>query len=121
MILSILAALFGSGLGGAVRAGVTVAERRLGTADATDEPVAVSGSLVAALVAGTLCNTFGRSLRVSFWVGAVLGAAGTERLDWWVLRRFGVDPERLMAQARAAAGQKAAQVRSRAESTAEGL
>ncbi len=110
MILSILAALIGSGFGGGVHAGVTLAEQRLRSSEPTG-PLTVSGSLVAALVAGIGCNALGRSLRTAFWFGAVLGAAGSDRLDWWVLRRFGVNPERLIEQARAVAAQRAGQAR----------
>jgi hypothetical protein len=103
MIISTIAALFGSGLGGAVRAGVTVVERQLGTAEPAEGPIRVSGSLVAAITAGIVCSLLGRGPRLAFWFGALLTAAGTERIDWWALRRLGIDPDRLMEQARAAA------------------
>ncbi len=107
MIIRIVAALFGSGLGGTVRAGVTVVERRLGAAEHAEGPINVSGSLVAALVSGIACSVLGRGPRLAFWFGALLTAAGADRLDWWVLQRFGIDPERLMEQARATAVRKA--------------
>ncbi len=103
MIISTIAALLGSGLGGAVRAGVTIVERRLGTAEPAEGPIRVSGSLVAAFTAGIVCSLLGRGPKLAFWFGALLAAAGTERIDWWALRRLGVDPERLMEQARGAA------------------
>ena len=42
-------------------------------------------------------------LGLAFWLGAVLGAAGADRLDWWVLERVGVDRDALLARARKAA------------------
>lgn len=119
MIISVIAAFIGSGFGSAVRGGVAAVEQRLNDTEPTDETINVSGSLVAGLVAGTVCSVLGRGVRLSFWLGAVLGAAGTTRLDWWVLRRFGVDPERLIAQARAAAEQQAARMRQPGEPGAE--
>jgi hypothetical protein len=117
MIISTIAALLGSGLGGAVRAAVTIVERQLGTAEPSDAPIRVSGSLVAAITAGIVCSLLGRGPRLAFWFGALLAAAGTERIDWWVLRRLGVDPQRLMEQARAVAAARASR-RSAAEDAA---
>jgi hypothetical protein len=119
MIIAMLAALVGSGLGSGVRAGVSFVEQRLGIAETAAEPtdtvITVNGSLVSALVAGTIASTLGRGARFAFWLGAVLGAAGADRLDLWLLRRLGVDPEKLMAQARDAATQQAARARARME------
>ncbi len=108
MIIRIVAALFGSGLGAAVRAGVTAVERQVGTAEPVDGPIVVSGSLVAAVTAGVACSVLGRGPRLAFWFGALLTAAGADRLDGWVLQRFGVDRDRLVAQARAVAAAPAA-------------
>jgi hypothetical protein len=108
MIIRIGAALFGSALGAVVRAGVTVVERQVGTAEPVEGPIVVSGSLVAAVTAGIVCGVLGRGPRLAFWFGALLTAAGTDRLDGWVLQRFGVDRDRLVAQARAVAAAAAA-------------
>src|SRR5213079_3428782 len=45
----------------------------------------------------------GGGVGMAFWLGAVLGAAGADRLDWWLLDRLGVDRDALMAKARQAA------------------
>jgi hypothetical protein len=108
MIVRIIAALFGSGLGAGVRAGVTAVERQVGAAEPDEGPIVVSGSLVAVLAAGIVCSLLGRGPRLAFWFAAVLTAAGSDRLDWWVLQRFGLDRDRLIAQARAAATAAAA-------------
>jgi hypothetical protein len=111
MIVRIFAALLGSGMGAGVRAGVAVVEQQIGTAEPAEGPVVVSGSLVAAVVSGIVCTVLGRGPRTAFWFGAVLTAAGADRLDGWVLQRFGVDRDRLVAQARAAAAATAARRR----------
>jgi hypothetical protein len=108
LIVSILAGFAGSLAGSATRVGVNVAERQLERAGPPDV-VAVNGSLVGGLAAGMIADAVGGP-RLAFWLGAVLGAAGTDRLDWWVLRRVGIDPEQMMARARDAA---AAQTRGR--------
>src|SRR5579859_1160084 len=105
LILSILAALAGSLAGSATRAGVNIAERQLERSDPPDM-VSVNGSLVGGLAAGFAADAFGGP-RLAFWLGAVLGAAGADRLDWWLLRRVGVDPEQLLARARDAATSQA--------------
>lgn len=119
MIIATLAAFLGSALGSGVRTGVSLVEQRLGIAEGAAEPasdvITINGSLVSALAAGTIASTLGRGARFAFWFGAVLGAAGVDRLDMWLLRRLGVDPEKLMAQARDAAAQQAARARGRME------
>lgn len=101
-ILAIFAALAGSTFGNAVRAGVDAASQRL-QGDAPDESIMVNGSLLASVVAGTTVGTIGGGARLAFWIGAVLGAAGADRLDWVVFNRFGLDRDKLIAQAREAA------------------
>lgn len=101
-ILSILAAFAGSVLGAAVREGVSAAERQLERTGTTPTMVSINGSLVSGVAAGVVGDAVGGP-RLAFWLGAVLGAAGADRLDWWILRRAGVDPEQLMARAREAA------------------
>jgi hypothetical protein len=63
---------------------------------------------VAALIGGAVGSVLG--LRMAFWVGAVLGAAGADRLDAMLLGRVGIDMDALVAKATEAA--------SRARSTA---
>lgn len=101
-ILSILAAFTGSVVGAAVREGVSAAERQLERTGPAPGMVSINGSLVSGVAAGVVGDAVGGP-RLAFWLGAVLGAAGTDRLDWWILRRAGVDPEQLMAKAREAA------------------
>jgi hypothetical protein len=49
---------------------------------------------------------------VAFWVGAVLGAAGTDRLDAMLLGRVGIDMDALVAKATEAATEAAKRTRS---------
>lgn len=101
-ILSILAAFAGSVVGAAVREGVSAAERQLERAGPPPGLVSINGSMVSGLAGGLVGDAVGGP-RLAFWLGALLGAAGADRLDWWILRRAGVDPEQLMARAREAA------------------
>jgi len=100
LFISIFGAALGSLLGGAARAGTDAAERAM-RGDAPDH-VNVSGSLTAAVVGGFIGNILGGPRR-AFWLGAVLGAAGANRFDTMILRRFGVDPDALVARATEAA------------------
>jgi hypothetical protein len=111
LILSLFAALAGSVAGAGVRAGMRVAEQQLGGGKASAEPMMINGSLVGGVAAGVVADAIGGGPSLAFWLGAVLGAAGADKLDWWVLRRVGVDPEQLIGKARDAA---MAQARSRA-------
>jgi hypothetical protein len=117
LIVSILAGFAGSLAGSATRVGVNLAERQLERAGPPDV-VAVNGSLVGGLAAGMIADAVGGP-RLAFWLGAVLGAAGTDRLDWWVLRKVGVDPEQMMARARDAAAAKTRGRGSRAKTQAK--
>jgi hypothetical protein len=103
LILSLVAALAGSVAGSGVRAGVRMAEQQLDKTKASAEPMTVNGSLVGGVAAGVLADAIGGGAVLAFWLGAVLGAAGADRLDFWVLRRVGVNPDDLMARARDAA------------------
>jgi hypothetical protein len=103
LILSLVAALAGSVAGSGVRAGVRLAEQQLDKKNASSEPLMVNGSLVGGVAAGVLADAIGGGAGLAFWLGAVLGAAGADRLDFWVLRRVGVNPDDLMARARDAA------------------
>lgn len=111
LITSILAGLLGSVVGAAARAGVEAAERQL-----NGEPQAENVMIVASPTAGLAAGVAGIILgaRRAFWLGAVLSAAGADRLDAKVLGRFGIDPEALVARAKEAA----ARARSGAEEPA---
>jgi len=118
LILSILAAFAGSLAGSAARTGVNIAAGQLERSGPPDM-VSVNGSLVGGLAAGFVADAVGGP-RLAFWLGAVLGAAGTDRLDWWLLRRMGVDPEQLMVRAREAASRSQSRGRgSRAKAAAK--
>jgi len=124
LLIAIPAALLGSLIGSAARGGLAMVQAQLGeklaTADTAepDEPLAaaaagtinVSVSPVAGLIGGALGSMLGVS--VAFWVGAVLGAAGTDRLDAMLLGRVGIDMDALVAKATEAATQAAKQARS---------
>jgi hypothetical protein len=115
LILSIVAALAGSTAGSAVRAGMGLAERQLESGEGEAGPLVISGSLVAGVAGGVLVDALGGKAATAFWLGAVLGAAGAERLDWWVFRRFGIDPEKLVARARDAAERRTQSARGKAK------
>ncbi|MDP9273521.1 MAG: hypothetical protein M3O93_08365 [Chloroflexota bacterium] len=120
-ILAIFAALVGSTFGNAVRAGVDTASQRLkaGGGTTSDDPIMVNGSLLASVVTGTTVSTVGGGAGLAFWIGAVLGAAGADRLDWVVFKRFGLDRDKLIAQAREAGRGAAVQGRRRASPRAK--
>ena len=104
LILSIFAALGGSVAGAAVRAGITVVDQQLAKRESdASEPMMINGSLVGGVAAGVVADAVGGGVGLAFWLGAVLGAAGADRLDWWVLERVGVDRDALLARARKAA------------------
>jgi hypothetical protein len=102
LILSILAGVLGSAVGGAARVGVEMLER--GGRRGSDEPVVINGSLTAA-VAGGLLGTLLGGPRRAFWLAAVLSAAGAERLDARILSRAGIDYGALVDRAVSAARQ----------------
>jgi hypothetical protein len=122
LLISIPAALLGSLLGSAARGAVAMAQAQLGGTggDRTspDDPGAaapaatinVSLSPVAGLLGGAIGSLLG--VRVAFWLGAVLGAAGTDRLDAMLLGRVGIDMDALVAKASEAATEAAARARS---------
>jgi ribosomal protein L12E/L44/L45/RPP1/RPP2 len=62
----------------------------------------VSISPVAGLVGGVAGGMIGAG--TAFWIGAVLGAAGMDRLDAKLLGQVGVDMDALVAKAVEAAG-----------------
>lgn len=121
LLISIPAALLGSLIGSAARGGVAMAQAQVsaGTSDsaAPDEAVAattinVSVSPVAGLIGGAVGSLLG--VRVAFWLGAVLGAAGMDRLDAMLLGRVGIDMDALVAKATEAATEAAGKARSAA-------
>lgn len=116
LLISIPAALLGSLVGSAARGGMLMAQAQLSTQasepDDQDESVEavparaaaainISVSPVAGLIGGAVGSVLG--LRMGFWVGAVLGAAGTDRLDAMLLGRVGIDMDALVARATEAA------------------
>jgi outer membrane lipoprotein SlyB len=111
LILSILAGIVGSLAGSVARAGVNLAEQQVRPGSSADEPMMVNASVVGAVASGVVADTVGGGPGLAFWLGAVLGAAGADRLDWWVLKRVGVDRDELIAKARDAAMSKAAEIR----------
>ncbi len=105
LLISIPAALLGSVLGSAVRGAVATAQdRATGVGEAATEGVVnVSISPVAGLVGGVAGGMLG--VGTAFWIGAVLGAAGMDRLDARLLGQMGVDMDALVARAVEAADQ----------------
>lgn len=110
LILSILAGLAGSLVGALARAGVSLAERQVNQ-DGAEKELSVNASVVGAVASGVVADTVGGGPGLAFWLGAVLGAAGADQLDWWILKRVGVDRDALIARAREAAMSKAAEMR----------
>jgi hypothetical protein len=99
LILSILAGLLGSLFGSAARAGAA-----MGRAQLEGEPmpdVNISGSPIAGLVGGVVGMVAGP--RTAFWLGAVVGAAGIDRFDAFLLRQVGIDMDAMVAKANQAA------------------
>jgi predicted MFS family arabinose efflux permease len=109
LLISIPAALLGSLLGSAARAGVAMAQARLAEKDdvasmadaADDAAINVTISPTAGLMGGALGAVLG--VRLAFWAGAVVGAAGVDRLDAMLLGRVGIDMDALVARATEAA------------------
>jgi hypothetical protein len=98
LLISIPAALLGSLLGSAVRGAVATAQERVTGGEAAAEPVInVSISPVAGLVGGVAGGMLGSG--TAFWIGAVLGAAGMDRLDARLLGQVGVDMDAMVARA----------------------
>jgi hypothetical protein len=121
LLISIPAALLGSLLGSAARGGVAMAQAQVsagaGDTTAPDEAEAAAAtttnvgvSPVAGLIGGAVGSLLG--VRVAFWLGAVLGAAGMDRLDAMLLGRVGIDMDALVAKASEAATEAAARARS---------
>lgn len=102
LLISIPAALLGSLLGSVVRGAVAAAQRQVagggdaGKADAADG-INVSASPVAALAGGLAGSLLGPG--TAFWIGAVLGAAGMDRLDAKLLGTVGIDMDAMVAKA----------------------
>jgi hypothetical protein len=109
-IASVLAAMLGSTLGGAIRVGLESAEHQV-KGEPMDENIVVGGSLTAALAGGVIGSFLG--VRRAFWLGAVFGAAGAARFDAMILGRFGIDTDALMAKATEAAGRAKAAAQAR--------
>jgi hypothetical protein len=100
LIVSILAGLLGSLFGSAARAGTAMARAQL-EGEAMPETLNISGSPVAGLASGVVGTVLGP--KTAFWFGAVLGAAGMDRFDAFLLRRVGIDIDALVAKATEAA------------------
>ena len=111
LILSILAGLLGSVAGAAARVGIDAVDRQL-KGEAQPENLMIVASPSAGLVAGVAGIVLG--VRRAFWLGAVLSAAGADRLDARVMGRFGLDPEALVAKAKKAAARAQEAGRARA-------
>jgi hypothetical protein len=97
------AALLGSSFGSVVRLGIDALGDRFEGAAPPPGPIVANGAVLSSLGVGLVAATLGRGPRLSFWLGAVLGAAGAERFDALLFRRFGIDGDELMARAREAA------------------
>lgn len=116
LLISIPAALLGSILGSAARGGVAMAQVQLAAKETdldaapTADAINISVSPVAGLIGGAVGSLLG--VRVAFWLGAVLGAAGMDRLDAMLLGRIGIDMDALVAKATQAASQAAREARS---------
>lgn len=102
LILGTMAALAGSLLGSAARGGVDITHARL-AGEPEPDVINVTVSPVAAVVGSVAGVVLG--VRGSFWAGAVLGAAGSARIDRLVLGRFGIDMDELVARATAGMGE----------------
>lgn len=100
LIASIVAGLLGSLFGSAARAGTSMARAQL-EGEPMPDSFNISGSPVAGLASGVVGTVLGP--RTAFWVGAVLGAAGMDRFDAFLLRKVGIDIDALVAKATEAA------------------
>jgi hypothetical protein len=100
LILSILAGLLGSLFGSAARTGTAMARAQL-EGEPMPATVNISGSPVAGLASGVVGTVLGP--KTAFWFGAVLGAAGMDRFDAFLLRRVGIDIDAMVAKATEAA------------------
>lgn len=123
LIASILAGLLGSLFGSAARAGTAMARAQL-EGEPPPEVFNISGSPVAGLASGVVGTVLGP--KTAFWFGAVLGAAGMDRFDAFLLRRVGIDIDALVAKAteaaksaQAMAGDAAAAAEERASQAAD--
>jgi hypothetical protein len=120
LLISIPAALLGSLVGSAARGGVAMAQAQLSVRepDAVTPATAINVSIspVAGVIGGAVGSLLG--VRVAFWLGAVLGAAGMDRLDAMLLGRMGVDMDALVAKATEAATEAATDAANRARSAA---
>jgi hypothetical protein len=100
LILSILAGLLGSLFGSAAKAGAA-----MGRAQLEGEPMPkvmnLSGSPIAGIVGGVVGLIAGP--RTAFWLGAVMGAAGVDRFDAFLLKQVGIDMDAMVAKANEAA------------------
>jgi hypothetical protein len=116
LLFSIPAAVLGSLVGSAARGAMLMAQAQLAAQSteplepqgsdqaipaAAADAINISVSPVAGLIGGAVGSLLG--MRVAFWVGAVLGAAGTDRLDAMLLGRVGIDMDALLAKATEAA------------------
>ncbi|HET9540747.1 MAG TPA: hypothetical protein VFQ46_09125 [Candidatus Limnocylindria bacterium] len=100
LILSILAGLLGSLFGSAARAGAAMGRAQLEGAPMPDA-MNISGSPIAGGVGGVVGLVAGP--RTAFWLGAVMGAAGVDRFDAFLLKQVGIDMDAMVAKANEAA------------------
>lgn len=100
------AALLGSSFGSTIRIGVEALGDRAEGAAPPAGPITANGAVLSSLGVGLISATLGRGPRLAFWLGAVLGAAGAERFDSLLFRRFGIDRDELIARAKEAAARR---------------
>ena len=97
IIFTTLAALLGSLFGAAARDGVGLAQRQA-AGEGGEPSITLNASIIASASVGLITSLVGGS-RLAFWLGAVLGAAGADRLDEMLFGRVGFDPADLVARA----------------------
>ena len=100
LILGILAGLLGSLFGSAAKAGAAMGRAQL-AGEPMPDVMNLSGSPIAGVVGGVVGAVAGP--RTAFWLGAVMGAAGVDRFDAFLLKQVGIDMDAMVAKANVAA------------------
>ena len=100
LILGILAGLLGSLFGSAAKAGAAMGRAQL-AGEPMPDVMNLSGSPIAGIVGGVVGLVAGP--RTAFWLGAVMGAAGVDRFDAFLLKQVGIDMDAMVAKANEAA------------------